>query len=254
MLVVFKATGQNGLAIPTGATTAGHLQLAKSIRFVQSNAAFWILFAAVFVGAFGSSVGSKALVYYVSYVMAAPEQVPVFLSASLLVTALSIPLWAWAGTRFSKRDVWFIGALGLSVCQGALLISMPQQTPLLFLLICIAAIFNGAFVTMFWAMLPDTVEFGQWRTGVRDEGILFGLNQLALKAASGLGVGALGFALSFIGYTANETQTAETKIGLGWLTFGIPFFGAILTAFIIRQSPLTKHRHTILVKWLERSS
>jgi GPH family glycoside/pentoside/hexuronide:cation symporter len=83
MLVVFKATGQNGLAIPTGATTAGHLQLAKSIRFVQSNAAFWILFAAVFVGAFGSSVGSKALVYYVSYVMAAPEQVPVFLPSSV---------------------------------------------------------------------------------------------------------------------------------------------------------------------------
>ena len=44
---------------------------------------------------------------------------------------------------------------------------------------------GGAVAVMFWSMLPDTVEYGQWRSGVRDDGIVFGLSQLISKAGSG---------------------------------------------------------------------
>ena len=57
----------------------------------------------------------------------------------------------------------------------------------------------GAVAVMFWSMLPDTVEYGQWRSRVRDDGIVFGLSQLISKAGSGLGVGMIGLLLSAIG-------------------------------------------------------
>ena len=45
---------------------------------------------------------------------------------------------------------------------------------------------GGAVAVMFWSMLPDTVEYGQWRSRIRDDGIVFGLSQLISKAGSGL--------------------------------------------------------------------
>ncbi|AWW74423.1 glycoside transporter [Erythrobacter sp. KY5] len=252
MMVVFLATKEKVSKRDTHAPAVPAGSLRQSIGFLRANSAFWILFAAVFLGALGSSVGSKALVYYVTYVVEEPEQVSTLLTVSLLVTGASIPLWAWAGTRYSKRDVWFCGALGSVIAQAAMLILAPREMSQLYWLVCLAACFNGAFVTMFWAMLPDTVEFGEWRSGFRDEAIVFGLNQFALKAASGLGVGALGLALSLVGYIANERQTAETLEGLAWLSFGIPLIAAVLTAIVIRQSPLTRRKHDALVKWLER--
>ena len=75
---------------------------------------------------------------------------------------------------------------------------------------------------MFWSMLPDTVEYGQWRSGVRDDGIVFGLSQLISKAGSGLGVGMIGLLLSAIGYTAGIEQSAATLQGIRASAFLIP--------------------------------
>ena len=76
---------------------------------------------------------------------------------------------------------------------------------------------------MFWSMLPDTVEYGQWRSSIRDDGIVFGLSQLLIsKAGSGLGVGMIGLLLSAIGYTAGIDQSAETLQGIRASAFLIP--------------------------------
>jgi Na+/melibiose symporter-like transporter len=53
-------------------------------------------------------------------------------------------------------------------------------------------------------MLPDTVEFGEWRTGVPSESLAFGLLVLGQKAALGLGAGFLGLNLARAGYIATR--------------------------------------------------
>lgn len=252
------ATVIMGVLFATTRETAGlgspvkRLGWRDTMRYLQSNSAFWIVFAAVFCGALGSSIGSKALVYYVTYAAGGEDGVAPLLSASLLVTGLSVPLWALAARRWSKRDLWVIGGSGSALCQGLLLLLAPSDYTLLFVIVCISGFFNAAFITMFWAMLPDTVEFGQWRTGIRDEGIVFGLNQLALKAASGIGVGMLGIILGWIGYQAGVAQTADTIEDLRWLSFGIPCLAAIITVLIVSRSPLTRERHDLLVRYLKR--
>ena len=231
---------------------ASSLSLRDTVRYLRHNTAFWIVFAAVFFGALGSSIGSKALVYYVTYAVGGADGVAPLLSASLLITGLAVPLWALAARRWSKRDLWVLGGSGSALCQALLLMLATDDYGVLFTIVCVNGFFNAAFITMFWAMLPDTVEFGQWRSGIRDEGIVFGLNQLALKAASGFGVGMLGIMLGWIGYRAGEAQTADTIDNLLWLSFGIPCLAAVATVLIVARSPLTKARHELLVRYLKR--
>ena len=250
MLILFATTRET--LDPTRDTAQPSAR--DTLRYLKRNTAFWIVFVAVFFGALGSSIGSKALVYYVTYVVSRPDGVSGLLSASLLITGASVPLWAWLAHRWSKRDLWVAGGIGSMICNAVLLILAPEDYAVLFALICLAGFYNGAFITMFWAMLPDTVEFGQWRSGVRDEGIVFGLNQLALKAASGIGVGMLGVLLGTIGYETGVAQSAETLFGLKWLAFGIPLAAAIAAVLTISRSPLTKKRHEILVRYLSRKT
>ena len=42
---------------------------------------------------------------------------------------------------------------------------------------------NGATGVLFWSMLPDTIEYGEWRTGIRTESSLYGFMTFAQKGA-----------------------------------------------------------------------
>jgi GPH family glycoside/pentoside/hexuronide:cation symporter len=113
-------------------------------------------------------------------------------------------------------------------------------------------IMGGAVAVMFWSMLPDTVEYGQWRSRVRDDGIVFGLSQLISKAGSGLGVGMIGLLLSAIGYTAGIDQSAETLQGIRASAFLIPAAASALSALVILFYPLDMQLHSRIVRGLAR--
>nr|WP_235510327.1 MFS transporter [Burkholderia sp. lig30] len=65
-----------------------------------------------------------------------------------------------------------------------------------------------------WAMIPGTVEHGEWRTGIRGEGVIFGVEALAQTVALALAVGAVGQILEAVGFVANQARTPRTLDGL----------------------------------------
>jgi GPH family glycoside/pentoside/hexuronide:cation symporter len=110
-------------------------------------------------------------------------------------------------------------------------------------------LFGGAVAVMFWSMLPDMVEYGQWYSRVRDEGIVFGLNQLISKSSSGVGL--LGILLGAIGYSANEVQSQNTLEGIRTLSFLVPLASSLLGAAIIWFYPLDAALHGRIVEALK---
>ena len=74
MSVVFFTTSEKPVA-----ATQVQLTTAQTLDFVKSNTAFWVLCAASFVGIIGSTMGGKALVYYISYYAGQPEAVSTIL-------------------------------------------------------------------------------------------------------------------------------------------------------------------------------
>lgn len=247
LLIVFFAIRE-----PAAAPSArGSLSFTDTWRFLARNSAFWILSAAIFATAAASSVGTKSMVYYVTYYIGEPEAVSSVLSALLLATTLSIPFWTWLSGIRSKRCVWLAAAAGLVCLQLLQFIIAPRSVELLVALQVAAGLFSGAIPVMLWAMAPDTVEFGEWRSGVRDEALPFGLVQLALKSATGLAVGALGIALGAIGYEANATQAPATLEGIRVLTFLAPLFCTVAGAGCIAFYPIDARLHRRLVRAIE---
>ena len=128
----------------------------------------------------------------------------------------------------------------------------PMNRPdLLIPVLAISGFATGAGYLTFWAMIPDTVEFGQWRSGVRAEGMIFGFVSFIQKAALGLGVGLLGEVLTGIGYVANRPQTPATLASLRTLMLVVPVGCALAAVALISFYPLTRGHHARLVRALE---
>ena len=174
------------------------------------------------------------------------------MSIGILGAGIGIPIWTLAARHLSKRWVWIIGASGAVLLNLALFFSDAKDMATLSLMAFCNGAMGGAVAVMFWSMLPDTVEYGQWRSRVRDEGIVFGLSQLISKAGSGLGVGMIGVVLSAIGYTAGVDQSAETLQGIQASAFLIPAVASALSAFVILFYPLDSQLHSRIVRALER--
>ena len=245
MAVVFFTTTEKPIA-----ATQVQLTAAQTLAFVKSNTAFWVLCAASFVGIIGSTMGGKALVYYISYYAGHPEAVSTILPLGILGACAGIPLWTLIARKLSKRAVWIMGGGGAAIGNGVILALEVTDVATLSALAIFSGVCGGSIAVMFWSMLPDTVEFGELRSGVRDDGILFGLCQFISKAGSGLGVGMIGLLLSFIGYSANEVQSEEALQGIRMAAFLIPAVCSLGSIAIITLYPLNELTHRRIVRAL----
>ncbi len=86
--------------------------------------------------------------------------------------------------------------------------------PLMIVINFISGIFDGAGYITLTSMVADCVEYGEWKTGKRSEGMIFSLNIFKSKIASAIGGSLCGYILAYIGYTANESQSTFTLNGI----------------------------------------
>jgi GPH family glycoside/pentoside/hexuronide:cation symporter len=119
-----------------------------------------------------------------------------------------------------------------------------------------AITWNGAAAVpvTFWSMAPDTVEVGEWRTGARCEGVVFGIVSLGQKIALGIGIGLTGVWLDAIGYVAGAHQASHTLSGLHAMMTLPGLIAAVASAGVMWFYRLDGELHARLRRALERRS
>lgn len=199
-------------------------------KHLKLNRPFWLL--AIAFGCCFAALGlfSATVNYYFDYYIGDKSLVAYAMLVVMGTTALSIPVWVWVANRWDKRIAFLIGAGFYILAYGAMFWVQPNQLYLLFGLFFIQGIGNGSAAFASWAMIPDTVEFGEWKSGIRIEGVLYGIYGVALKLGLGLGAAITGFGLSYLGYVPNVEQSTTALFGIkSMLTLGPLFF--IIAAF-----------------------
>lgn len=227
---------------------------ADLVRTLCRNRAFLIVFGATVLATIGGAVGSKVLLYFFKYNLDRPDLTNVALTLLTGTVFLFVPLWSWATRRTSKRFVWLAGASlnASAACLIYFFAGADANVAVILVLLVAQGAGTAAFYLTFWSMLPDTVEYGEFRTGVRTEGMIFGLVTFAQKAALGLGIGFLGVLLEAIGYRANEAQSPETLDRIRLLFTLVPAALIAGSAVLIRWYPLDARLHGRLNRALAR--
>lgn len=143
-----------------------------------------------------------------------------------------------AGAALTRYAVGFVGRkrafLGSMAVVGLTAIPFywlrPDQTALVFTCHIIGMVFAGINATLYWALVADTADFGEWKFGVRTTGIIFSATTASQKAGMGLGAAAAGWLLGHFGYIAHAVQTERAIHGILLLNSLIPAAGLLLLA------------------------
>ena len=138
-----------------------------------------------------------------------------------LATAFLLPfLCRWT----SKRNVWLAGLLGLVIGQFIVYWGVRNNLSLPWIMTGWAFGFlaSGMAMAMPFSVLSDSVDYGEWKTGIRAAGLLTAIGAaFCLKAGSGLGGFLPARILKDYGYVPNVSQTATAlkgiEIGFIWL-------------------------------------
>lgn len=213
---------------------------------VRKNPPFWIICAALLIGYIANVFFNKSIPYYVKYAMHQPALIGPSLGVFAMTLTFTIPLWTFVMKRVGKREVFLTGVL-IAVTAYVALWFAPGGKAVWLSLLVLLGVGNGAIYLSTWAMLPDTVEYGEWRTGVRAEGAIFGFVSLAQKTSLGFAAAVLGEVLSAIGYHANAVQTDATIAGLRFVMLGLPALFAAGAGVIVWFYPITAGSHAQLV-------
>lgn len=97
-----------------------------------------------------------------------------------------------------------------------------MQYGALFVLFIVNGIFSGAYYSFSNVMIPATVDYGEWKNGKGQAGVISAVNGFCITIGAALGAQLMGILLDASGYRANQVQTPDTLNGLLILAFVIP--------------------------------
>jgi GPH family glycoside/pentoside/hexuronide:cation symporter len=90
-----------------------------------------------------------------------------------------------------------------------------------------------------WALVPEVISYGEWKTGKRISGVVNALTGIFFKAGFALGGAVPLLVLSIVKYNKDlPQQTPLTLQGILWLMTIIPALFLVLAMYIISKYEL----------------
>jgi sugar (glycoside-pentoside-hexuronide) transporter len=159
-------------------------------------------------------IGGAVTIYFFKYVVGDPTLVRTFFFFMLPANVLGVIAAPQLTKRIGKARTFIWGSAGVFLLYG-----LRHFVPASMLALLIAVSMVGSFSQMLcsitqWGMLPDTVEYGQYKTGLRSEGIPFAFFSFVQKLGMALGGALAAYVLDLTGYVANAAQSETALAGI----------------------------------------
>jgi Na+/melibiose symporter-like transporter len=111
-----------------------------------------------------------------------------------------------------------------------------------------AGIGFGGMNLSIWSLVPDTVEYAQWKLGARTEGIQYGVYVFITKLGASISMLLAGWGLDLSGYVANISQSEGSLLGIRILTSFVPAAFLVLAIVALFFYPINEKMHAQMVK------
>lgn len=227
-------------------STSLWVDLGSFLALVRVNGPLIQILLVVVIGSIAATMFVKNILYYFKYNLNAEEWGAVAVVIPAAMMFIGVPFWTWISRLISKRNTLILCcAIGAATYLAFYLNPSlaPEASLAIMVLMGLATAGNGV---MFWAILPDTIEYGEARTGHRHEAKVFGLAMFAMKAALGVNAVLLGWLLQQTGYVANQPQSLQTLAGIKAIMTLIPLAGVLACIVVLWRYPIDARYHADL--------
>ena len=259
MTVAFAVLG-SGLYVFTGlacreqvAGSVPRITWRQTVDALRANSPLVVLCLGSVLLVTGNSATVAAQFYYLRDVLGRLDLFPVMAATQVVITLALAVLMPRPVARWGKKAVFTIGCM-LGAAGGLVVFLAPAQAPWLAVAGMVLAQLSAATVSILtWALIADTVEYGEWRTGVRVQGINYALLAATRKLGMGFGGGLVAFALAWGGYSSVAREQAAPALAAIRAAAGLlPAALALAAVVIMYWYRLTDQKHAELVAGLQQ--
>lgn len=229
------------------------ISLKEQLTAVRKNKPYLIAVAGQFL--FGVTLyGRNAdALYYFTYV---EGNQALFSTYSLCIIIPSIIGAACFAPVFKMTNNKGRTASIFSLLTGISMICMAfftvRETPVPFYVFsCLAQFFFSGFNTAIYAIVPDCVEYGEWKTGLRNDGFQYAFISLGNKIGMAIGTSLLAGVLGACGYLANQEQNPVVLSVIKHSFTTVPGMLWIITAVVLFFYRLNKKSYNKIVKEIQ---
>lgn len=209
--------------------------LGTSIKGILKNDQLCISILTTFLSCV-AIIGRYALLsYYLIYVAKSYMLISVVFSLMSFSQMLgNIPL-PFLTKKFGKKTVF----IWMNICSATAMVALffAPVTTLVVIVLSFIIGFLGAAGSITYSFICDCVEYGNWKLGIRDDGLAFSMMSFGVKLSSAI-TGAIGAPLLVaVGYVANQDQSAYTTTAINAIVNIAP---AVI--ILISLLPLIKYK------------
>ena len=136
--------------------------------------------------------------------------------------------------KYGKKELATFGSICSIVAALGLFIVTPNNTglDLVIYILCqlVYSLGLGIYSTVSWAMMGDAIDYNEWKTGNREEGVVYSLHSFFRKLAQGLGPALVLVIMVALGYKGADegNQLWEVAVRMRYLVAATFLFSAIL--------------------------
>ncbi|MCU5771646.1 glucuronide transporter [Erwiniaceae bacterium BAC15a-03b] len=224
-----------------------------SLKTIKRNRPLIILCLVAIATLTGTFSLSAAALYYVRYILHDMSYFSVLIFIQTFLGAvLAAPLVPRLVKRYGKKSTFILGSGIAALGYLTLFFFLSSSVYVAFFLFACASFGASLCMTVMWALEADTVEYGEYQTGVRIEGLTYSLFSFTRKCGQAIGGSLPAFILVGFGYVSNQPQSAEAITGIKLAVALIPAFFMFLAFIGMCCYPLTEKKYQEIVQEIEK--
>lgn len=227
------------------------INMLSEMHLITKNKPLLMLMLAFGTDMIANSTLLAVDVYYFKYVLGRMDLVPVTAMALTVTGVLSNMAIPFLNRKIDKKKLYWCGSL-LSIVPLAIL-QLKPVVPTAFFLLLISAfgLISTLPSALAWAMLPDCVDYAEYVTGVKGNGVVSSTFSFMIKLCSAIGGALASFLLGLTGFVANQQQSKAVLAAIVFLRFGVPILAYIASLISMHFYELTDARNAEIRKALD---
>ena len=193
--------------------------------------------------------------YYMQYVYGDVDKYAILAAACGIAQLAALVIFPYVSKHFNRKTLY--GLSTATVVIGYILFFFADKSLVLIAVAAVIIFMGQAFIQLLMLMfLADTIEYGQWKLGKRNDSITFSIQPLINKIGGAFATGVVSITLMITGIKQDAVASAAID-GMGKMIFKfsmlvLPLILITLGYFIYsKKFELDEERHAQIVKELK---
>ena len=207
--------------------------MSEQLPATLKNKYFWLL---LLLGAFSLIMNANAIgaqIFYCNMVLKNPMFMSVLMTAGQLPGILILFIMPAISKKWNKKTFLLMGAV-LIIAGFAITGLAGENTTMIVVGTVIRSLGVGPILSAVFALVPDVVEYGNWKFGIRSEGLISSAQSIESKIGIGVGSALTGWILAAVGYNpvAEPTQAVINAVKFDYTWMGV-ILGIIILVIVL---------------------